>query len=186
MKIKVHLRFCFLFWNTYSSCRWLFNWKYISWKGFIDRTYLRITLIFELCPYWSMNRYHKHAIITRGLFISFHTLEMSCFWWTGSSQLFFVIIPKEKSIIPTLSENLIKLSKHGLSYSQSLKSYFMPIGELALLIQRFENFSNKNCCLLFKSAIYWSEWGQLDGFAWQSFNFGKKMQFFEKNKALYQ
>ena len=31
-----------------------------------------------------------------GLFISFHTLEMSCFWWTGSPQLFFEKIPNEK------------------------------------------------------------------------------------------
>ena len=48
---------------------------------------------------------------TTGLFISFHTLEMSCFWWTGSSQLFFVKIPNEKSIIPTLSENLNQIKQ---------------------------------------------------------------------------
>ena len=62
---------------------------------------------------------------------------------------------------------------------QSLKSHFMQIWELALLVQSFDNFSKK-CCLLLKPAIPWLEWGQLDGFVEQSFNFAKIMQFFEE------
>ena len=69
---------------------------------------------------------------------------------------------------------------------QSLKSHFMPIWELALLVQSFDIFSKKKSCLLFKSAIPWPEWGQLDGFVEWYFNFAKIMQFFEEIKAQYQ
>ena len=53
-----------------------------------------------------------------GLFISFHTLEMICFWWTGSPQLFFWENTKWKKIsYPHYLKIVIKLSKDGLSYS---------------------------------------------------------------------
>ena len=71
----------------------------------------------------------------------------------------------------------------NLIRGQSLKSNFMPIGELALLIlRRFKNFSDRNCSLLFKSATYWSDWGRLVEFAWQSFNFRQIMQIWKKIK----
>ena len=52
---------------------------------------------------------------TTGLFISFHTLEMSCFWWTST---FFCENTKWKKVsYPHYLKIVIKLSKHGLSYS---------------------------------------------------------------------
>ena len=57
-------------------------------------------------------------VFSTGLVISFQTLEMSCLWWTGSSQCFFVKIPNEKKISsPHYLKISSKLSKHGLSYS---------------------------------------------------------------------
>ena len=75
----------------------------------------------------------------------------------------------KKIIILTLSENFNEIENMELATASnkiqelSLKSHFMPIWELALLIQSFDNFSKK-CCLLFKSAIPWPELGQYDGF----------------------
>ena len=58
---------------------------------------------------------------------------------------------------------------------QSLKSHFMPTWELAQLIQSFDIFSKK-ICLLFKSAIPWPEWGQLDAFVEDFLNFESSLK----------
>ena len=52
-----------------------------------------------------------------GLGISFQTLEMSCLWWTGSSQIFFEEMPNEKVSSPHYLKTLMKLGRHGISYS---------------------------------------------------------------------
>ena len=53
-----------------------------------------------------------------GLGISFQTLEMSCLWWTDSSQIItFEKIPNRKVSSQHYLTILVKSSKHGLSYS---------------------------------------------------------------------
>ena len=82
-----------------------------------------------------------------------------------------------------------KLSKHGLSYSlkrdpRSIsKITFYANLRVSPIDTELSGLKNK-CCLLFKSAISWPEWGQLDGFAKWSFNFAKITSSLKKIKAL--
>ena len=47
-----------------------------------------------------------------------HTLEMSCLWWTGSSQIIFEEITNEKKVsFFHYHQILMKLSEHCISYS---------------------------------------------------------------------
>ena len=97
----------------------------------------------------------------------------------------------KKSIIPHYLKFLIKLNKH--SHSNSLKRDLRSISKITfyanLIVSPIDTelsgLKNK-CCLLFKSAISWPEWGQLDGFAKWSFNFAKITSSLKKIKALYQ
>ena len=57
-----------------------------------------------------------------GLVISFHTLEMSCLWLTGSSQNFFEEIPNDKVSSPHYLKSLMKLNKHGNSLIRDPRS----------------------------------------------------------------
>ena len=76
---------------------------------------------FAFTPQANVPAYNLNFHLSTVLFISFQTLEMSCLWWTDSSQNFFEEIPNEKKTSsPHYLKILMKLSKHGIRYSLKL------------------------------------------------------------------
>ena len=79
-----------------------------------------------------------------GLVISFQTLEMSCLWWTVSSQFFLWKYQMKKKYHPHIiwkfQANWVSMASatdSNVIQGQSLKSHFVPIRVLTLLIQSF-------------------------------------------------
>ncbi len=82
----------------------------------------------------------------------------------------------KKGSSPHYLKMIIKLSTHGLSYSLKhdprsiYKKPFYANLRVSPIHTELWEFFKKTCWLLFKSAIFWPEWGHLDGFAKWSFD----------------
>ena len=63
-------------------------------------------------------------------FVSFHTLEMSCLCWTGSSQIFFRKYQMKKSIIPALSQNFNEIKGTLYQLKPQIWSKVMSISKI--------------------------------------------------------
>ena len=93
-----------------------FLWRFFV-TNFCDK-YFCIEYSFNLLTIalWALGSEYLWSCFT-GLVISFHTLEMSCLRWTGSSQLYWGNAKWKYVLRPHYLKILMKLSKHGISYS---------------------------------------------------------------------
>ena len=91
----------------------------------------------------------RHPVQSKGSTgwgISFHTLEMSFLWWTGSSQKFLRKYQMKKVSFSHYLKILMKSSKHGISYTlkrhpRSLSIITFYANLKVSPIQSFDDFS---------------------------------------------